>query len=120
MIFVYRQWDKFCRLLDSKNIHSITAAQVLLNKYNNKYLVLKHDVETAVEKAYRIAKIEHKYGHRGSYYVQAYLLKNKKNITLFKSIQDMGHEVSYHYDVMDQCKGKLDEAIEEFKKCELI
>ena len=62
-----------------------------------------------------MATIEHKYGHKGSYYVQAYLLSDSKNIVMLHEIQNMGHEVSYHYDVMDSCHGDMDAAIAEFE-----
>lgn len=114
MIFVYKKWDSFCRHLHEKGIHSIPACSVTANAKG--YLVLKHDVETAVGRALEMAKIEAKYGHVGSYYVQAYLLDDPKNVELLKKMQAMGHEISYHYDVMDSQKGNLDRAIEEFEK----
>ena len=113
MIFVYKKWDTFCKGLWQKGIISIPANNVDVSQTS--FLVLKHDVETKVGKAYKLAKIEHKYGHKGSYYVQAYLINNPKNIKLLKKIQEMGHEVSYHYDVMDSNKGDLDKAVTEFE-----
>ena len=112
MIFVYKKWDEFCRKLHSSGIHSITAREVRGD--SQKYLVLKHDVETDVAKAYALAAIEEKYGHKGSYYVQAYLLDQPENVEILKKMQAMGHEISYHYDVMDSCKGDLNKAILEF------
>lgn len=114
MIFIYKAWADFCKKLQEKNIHSICAKDVFNCK--EKYVVLKHDVETDVARAYELAKIESKYGHRGVYYVQAYLLSNLQNIEILKKIAALGHEVSYHYDVMDACKGNIDEAIKEFDK----
>lgn len=113
MIFVYKKWDKFCAALKAKCIISIPACNI--EPSQSSYLVLKHDVETNVKYAYRIAQIEHNYGHRGSYYVQAYLLNDENNVQLLKKMQMMGHEISYHYDVMDSCKGNLDLAIKEFE-----
>lgn len=113
MIFVYKKWDSFCRELSKKEILSISAKDVS-DKTEN-YLVLKHDVETDIARALEMAQIEHKYGHRGTYYVQAYLMNDKKNIQMLKQMQDMGHEISYHYDVMDSCHGGLDKAIVEFE-----
>lgn len=112
MIFVYKKWDDFCKKLHENGIHSVAAREVLDDI--QKYLVLKHDVETDVARAYALAIIEHKYGHRGSYYVQAYLLDNPENVQLLKQMQKMGHEISYHYDVMDSCKGDIEKAIAEF------
>lgn len=113
MIFVYKKWDTFCKALKEKSMQSIPAKEVSPKTKN--YIVLKHDVETDVSKAYNMAKIENKYGHRGTYYVQAYLMDDEKNIRMLKNMQDMGHEISYHYDVMDSCKGDLEKAIVEFE-----
>ena len=112
MIFTFRKWNAFCKTLKQRGLLSIPAKDVRVSPY----LVLKHDVETNVKKAYKMAMIEHRHGHRGSYYVQAYLLKNPKNILLLSKMKKMGHEISYHYDVMDSCKGNLQQAIAEFEK----
>lgn len=113
MIFTYKKWDVFCAQLQKAGLQSIPACKVKPNSDN--YLVLKHDVEINVPSAYRMAQIEQKYGHCGSYYVQAYLLDDSQNIKLLQQMQAMGHEISYHYDVMDSCKGNLDKAITEFE-----
>lgn len=115
MIFVYKKWELFCGALAKQNRYSVTAKEVLNAKVPNPYLVLKHDVETDVPKAYKIALIENQYGHKGTYYVQAYLLNDIENIILLKKMQDMGHEISYHYDVMDSNKGDIDAAHLEFE-----
>lgn len=112
MIFVYKKWDDFCKKLHDKGIHSIPARDVCVESTN--YLVLKHDVETDVSRACALAQIEQKYGHKGSYYVQAYLLDSPANVQMLQQMQNMGHEISYHYDVMDSCKGDLDKAVLEF------
>lgn len=112
MIFTYNRWEEFCKRLAVKGVKSIPTREILTSTAN--YVVLKHDVETNVPKAYRLATIEHKYGHKGSYYVQAYLMHDEKNILMLREMQEMGHEISYHYDVMDSCKGDLNKAIKEF------
>lgn len=113
MIFVFNKWDDFCRRLKDRGIISIPACEVSDCK---NYLVLKHDVENSPERALKLAETENKYGHKGTYYVQAYLLDDSENIEILKKIQKLGHEVSYHYDVMDSNKGNLTKAKEEFKK----
>jgi len=114
MVFEYKKWDEFCKNLHDNSLISIPACEV--KETVGKYIVLKHDVETDVPRALELAKIEHKYGHRGSYYVQAYLMVNKKNVDILREMQHMGHEISYHYDVMDSNKGNLEKAIVEFEK----
>ena len=113
MIFVYSAWDSFCEELKDKGIVSIPAREVTAEM--DSFLVLKHDIENTVSKAYKLAEIEHKYGHRGTYFAHAYLLDDPKNVELLRKMQEMGHEISYHYDVMDSNHGDLDGAIREFE-----
>lgn len=114
MIFVYDRWEKFLKKLKKRNITSIPAKDV--TKGLKTYLVLKHDVETNVRKSYEMAKLEKSYNHCGTYYVQAYLLNSADNVKMLSMMQKMGHEISYHYDVMDSNKGDIDKAKEEFEK----
>lgn len=113
MIFVYKKWRKFCSELKKRGMLSLPACEI--SPSTPSYVVLKHDVETNVKRAFELACIEHENSHRGSYYVQAYLLNEESNVELLKKMQEMGHEISYHYDVMDSCKGILRSAMEEFE-----
>ncbi len=114
MIFTFKAWEDFCRLLKEENIQSVTAEEVLTGAFKAPYLVLKHDVETAPLSALKMAEIEAAFGHKASYYVQAYLMQDEKNVPIFKKMQALGHEISYHYDCLDSAGGDLDKAIEEF------
>lgn len=121
MIFIYGYWDAFCKRLHQEGIHSIPAKLLMSEKVILNYVIFKHDVETNVANALQMAKIEYKWGHCGSYYVQAYLLEDEKNVAMLKKMQDMGHEISYHYDVMDANGGDIPAAIVDFEeKCELF
>lgn len=113
MIFVFRAWETFCSDLKEKGILSVPAKEVAARQEH--FLVLKHDIENTVSRAYRLAEIEHRYGHRGTYYAHAYLLDDPKNVELLRKMQKMGHEISYHYDVMDSNHGDIDGAIQEFE-----
>ncbi len=121
MIFTYRYWASFCRQLHEDGIHSIPAKQLMDTRPIGTYLILKHDVETNVGSALRMAQIEHQWGHCGSYYVQAYLLEKEENIAMLRKMQEMGHEISYHYDVMDSNRGHIPGAMAEFEaNCRLF
>lgn len=113
MIFTYKKWSSFCQKLTNSGFRCVTADKI--DTALQGYIVLKHDVETDVKKAYRLAQIESAFDICGTYYVQAYLLESEENIGLLKQMQQMGHEISYHYDVMDSCKGDIDKALEEFE-----
>ena len=114
-MFVYKNWNGFCKKLNEEGFNSICAKTLLEEETQQPFIILKHDVETNPSKALKLAKIENKYSHRGTYYVQAYLLKNEKNIKILKEIEKLGHEVSYHHDVMDSNKGDISKAQVEFQ-----
>jgi hypothetical protein len=112
-MFIYSYWDEICKEL-STNFNIIKAEEILNNLETKKWLVVKHDVETDVLKALNLAKIENKHGIKATYYVQADLLK--KNEKYLQEIASLGHEVTYHYDVLDSCDGDYTKASKEFKK----
>ncbi len=116
MIFVVKNWKKICKSLADAGRISVPLKERLEKKGSEVFLTLKHDVETNVPKAYRLAEIEAELGHRGSYYVQAYLLEKEENVKLLQEMQDMGHEITYHHDVMDSNKGDLEKALAEFEE----
>ena len=120
MIFTYSVWERFCKALAEKSLYSVTAKSLLANAIKgipqeSRWVNLKHDVEANPEKALRLAQIEAKCGHKATYYVQSYLM-TEENQQLFLAIQDLGHEVTYHHDVVDGSKGHLNDAIVIFKE----
>ena len=112
-MFVYSNWQKICKNL-SENHKCILANQILEQDKNCSWVVVKHDVEANVSKALKLAKIESKYNIKATYYVQSYLLRDNKSD--LKEISRLGHEVSYHYDVLDSNNGNYKHAISEFQK----
>ncbi|MCM1502967.1 MAG: hypothetical protein NC115_09930 [Bacteroidales bacterium] len=115
-MFYYKNWERFCEFLAKSGIVLCTSEQSLKLQKKERFLVLKHDVETSVPNAYKLANIEHKYGICGSYYVQAYLMSSPENIHLLKEMQSWGHEISYHYDVLDANAGDYKAAEASFKE----
>jgi len=111
-MFIFSVWDDICREL-SNDKKCIRADEILSQKDNSEWIVIKHDVETDVEKALELAKIESKYNLCATYYVQAYLME--VNVAKLKEIQALGHEVTYHYDVLDANNGSFEKALIEFE-----
>jgi hypothetical protein len=101
-MFVYSIWDEICSTI-SRKYKTVRVDEVLKESSGEKWISIKHDVETNVAKALELAKIEYKYGIQATYYVQAYLLE--ENLDALKEIQKLGHEVTYHYDVLDANNG---------------
>ena len=55
MVFEYKKWDEFCKRLHNTGMKSIPACEV--TETTGKYIVLKHDVETDVSRAFELAKL---------------------------------------------------------------
>jgi hypothetical protein len=112
-MFIYSIWDDICRDI-SNNYNTITIDKILEQSNKTKWIVIKHDVETNVPKALSLAKIEAKYNIKATYFVQADLVE--KNYKILQEIQNLGHEVTYHYDVLDANDGDYQKASKEFEK----
>lgn len=81
---------------------------------DEKYVVLRHDVDLKAENSYAIAKIEQSFGINASYYFRIVKQSNKPEI--IKAIAALGHEIGYHYEDMTVCEGQIEKAIVHFEQ----
>jgi hypothetical protein len=112
MKFVQSEWDRFCSSIDSTKCVTISELPDLSRSQS--WLAIKHDVETNVKRAYDIACIEARHGIRSTFFVQAELLEG--NLQHLLAIAELGHEVTYHYDVLDSNNGDIKKATNEFSE----
>jgi hypothetical protein len=112
-MFTHRKWEDICKKISSHR-DAITINKILDQSDGDSWISVKHDVETNVKKALQIAKIEAAYNIKATYYVQADLIDD--NYPLLQKIAALGHEVTYHYDVLDSSGGDFEKAIEVFNK----
>ncbi len=111
MKLLHKEWERFCSSIDAARC--VTVSELPSLAETTSWISIKHDVETNVSRALQIAVIEAKYSIRATYFVQSYLLDANKE--LLHSIAKLGHEVTYHYDVLDANLGDIEKATEEFK-----
>jgi len=112
-MFTYSIWNDICKNI-VRDYNTITISNILEQSNTIKWIAIKHDVETNVLKALELAKIEATYGIKATYFVQADLVES--NYSILQEIQSLGHEVTYHYDVLDANGGNYKKAIDEFIK----
>lgn len=74
-------------------------------------VIMRHDVDLLPGNSLITAKIEHDKGIRGSYYFR--VVPESFDEGIMRSIEEMGHEVGYHYECMDSCGSKLKVASED-------
>lgn len=111
-MLTHRNWKK--TLLRLKKHRDLFRIDELKDLEDSSWISIKHDVESRLDLAQAMAEIESALGVYTTYYIQGYLLKNEKNISIVKHIHSLGHEVSIHYDVMDANDGDIKRAIRDF------
>ena len=79
-------------------------------------LFLKHDVECRIERAVEIAQIEKDCGHIATFYFQADFLDSEAGRVGMNRIAQLGHEVAYHYDVLDENDGDFARSKDQFNE----
>lgn len=77
-----------------------------------KVIILRHDVDARSQNSLTVARIQAKMGIAGTYYFR--MVPQSFDESIIKEIVGLGHEVGYHYETMDTCKGNVDKAYDEF------
>lgn len=107
---------KYGKLLETINDAGYTTTTVYdyLKNSPSKCVILRHDVDREAGRALEMARLEYDFGIKSTYY-----FRHKKNVfnpEIIADIANMGHEIGFHYEVMDKAKGDKVKAIEIFKK----
>jgi len=71
-----------------------------------KAVVLRHDVDLLPQNSLAFARIQAEEGVKCSYYFR--FVPESFNESIIKEISALGHEIGYHYETMDNCKGNVD------------
>lgn len=109
--FSLAMYAELCKALQSHKV--MTVQGYLSDKPEPLCIVLRHDVDRRVKNALSMAKLEKKCGIRSTYYFR---YPRTFNRNIMQQIADMGHEVGYHYEVLDKAKGDCKKAIRLFQK----
>jgi hypothetical protein len=79
---------------------------------NRKQITLRHDVDDYKENSLQFAKIQYELNIKGTYYFR--IIPQSYDEKVIRTMADMGHEIGYHYETMDTCRGNIDKAYNEF------
>jgi len=114
----YKEYIDFCQQIYDTGVPVYTVEKACKNigKLSTQFIIIKHDVEDRPEKALKISKIENSFGITATYYVHSFFLINPRNVAIFREIISLGHEIGYHYDVLDNNNGDKNDAINEFRE----
>ncbi|MDT8392754.1 MAG: hypothetical protein RQ761_02845 [Bacteroidales bacterium] len=83
-----------------------------IERPEEKVIVLRHDVDARKLNSLLFARLQAKEGIRGTYYFRIVPKSFDENV--IREIAALGHEIGYHYETMDTCRGDIDKAYNEF------
>ena len=81
--------------------------------FDEKMIVMRHDVDRLPENALVMARIEKILGIKGTYFFRT--IKSVFKPGIIKEIAEMGHEIGYHYENLGMCNGDCEKAVEDFE-----
>jgi hypothetical protein len=92
--------------------YSFQTFNEFITKPLEKVVVLRHDVDRSPLSSMKFAVIQNRLGIRGSYYFR--VVAKSFDADIIQKISALGHEIGYHYETLDNCKGNIDLAYKEF------
>ncbi len=112
MDFTWAKYEHLCEAIVESPYETTTLAGYLKNPCEGAALIIRHDVDRSPGRALDMARIEHDFGIRATYYFRA----NRGTYVprLLDEIARLGHEIGYHYETVDEARGDLDRAVRLF------
>ena len=92
-------------------------------KSDDKFVILRHDVDAKHSNALRMAQLEHALGVKASYYFRKskrlpgmnYYSGSMSEPEILRAVVRLGHELGYHYEDLSACDGDANQAWSHFK-----
>lgn len=98
--FTYSHYEKILELIKSTDYRVKFFNESCLT--NEKEIILRHDVDVDLERAYKMALIEKKYGIKSSYFILIrspfYNIFDKSGSDFIRGIIELGHQIGLHFD----------------------
>jgi hypothetical protein len=110
--FTIDLYSSLLSALKATDYSFLTVKDFMRQESKTNKITLRHDVDKAPENSLAFAKMQFGAGMRGTYYFRAKPPSFNKKIIF--EIASLNHEIGYHYETMDICKGNVDKAYDEF------
>src|SRR3989304_5191784 len=96
--FTLKKYIQLCETLKESGYNILTVKDYFT--YNGKdFIILRHDVDRKPSSALLMAQIEHEYGISSTFY-----FRKTKDVfvpDIIEKVDKLGHEIGYHYEVLD-------------------
>ena len=112
MDFTLSKYEELLEALVRAN-YSFQSFSQFLRAPKERCVILRHDVDDKPSNSLTFAQIQNKRNISGTYYFRC--VPQSYNAKIIKEIHQLKHEIGYHYEEMDICKGNAQESIALFQ-----
>lgn len=113
--FTLDAYARLCAAIQSLDCPVLTIRAFLdAGQPQTACIVLRHDVDRAVERAVRMAKLERTYDIMATYYFRT--TRSVFQPDAIMQVHELGHEVGYHYEVLVKSRGNMERALVRFEQ----
>jgi hypothetical protein len=108
--------DTYLRLLDAfmEQGYTFQTFSGFLASPAARTVLLRHDVDDRKLHSLAFAQLQHDRGITGTYYFR--MVPRSFDPAIIREVHAMGHEVGYHYEEMDTCRGDAEQAFALFQR----
>lgn len=115
-MFSFEDYREILRIIKSTGRY--TGYKEALSK--DSFILMRHDVEYSVERAYNLSKVEDSMDFTSTYFFQwtnnSYNILSRKNVDMVKDMHERGHEIGLHYALngmtdMEQVRRQIEKEI---------
>ena len=113
--FTLNKYQELCNVIAESKYTLLTLDEYFSStQLPDKFIIIRHDVDDEPEYSLKMAQLEHDSNIKSTYYFRT--TENVFKRETIKKICSLGHEVGYHYEVLDEAAGNYVKAIEIFEQ----
>jgi hypothetical protein len=111
--FTFEIYDKLLDAgLDAGYEHITVREYLSRDTLPDRFIIYRHDVDRKPQNALKMAKLESEHNIPSTYYFRT--IDKTLEASLVMDIEQLGHEVGYHYEDLDRADGDTDSAHDSF------
>jgi hypothetical protein len=112
MDYSFQKYEELCRAIVDAGYATPTMREHLSGNSERRFVLLRHDIDHTMLPALDMARMENELGITSTYYVR--YKEHVMDPGLMRQIEDLGHEIGYHYETLDKGEGNFGLAIKIF------
>jgi hypothetical protein len=112
--FTVEKYRELCHAIVNSSYTPVPVGKYLADGVDGRAIILRHDVDDKIKYTLKLAKIESEMGLTSTYYVRMVSKTFKPEI--IREMEGLGHEIGYHYEVLDKAGGDYEKAIGIFEE----